>query len=132
MKRSYLIITVALVVIITTGLWFFSSAWNTGSMELIRVGVIALLVLFALWIGYSRFKSERRGEPAEDELSKKIMTKASSLAYFISIYLWLIIMYITDRNKYESDLMFGTGILGMAVIFAVCWIIIRIRGVRGE
>jgi ABC-type transport system involved in multi-copper enzyme maturation permease subunit len=132
MKRSYLLFIVALVVIVTSGLLFFNSNWNTGSFELIQFGVIALLVAFALWIGLSRFKSERRGEPAEDELSKKIMTKASSLAYFISIYMWLVIMYLTDRNKYETDLMFGTGILGMGVIFAVCWIIIRIRGVRGE
>jgi hypothetical protein len=119
-------------VIFSLGFWIFNSNWRIDFAELIQFGVIALLVVFALWFGYSRIKSERRGEPAEDELSKMIMMKASSLGYFISIYMWLFIMYITNRNKYETDLMFGTGILGMAVIFAACWIVVRIRGIKGE
>ncbi len=130
MKKSYLVVIVALAVIFTTGVWLFNAGFDISRIEIMQFGVIALLVIFALFIGYSQFKSERRGEPAEDELSKKIMMKASSLSYFISIYFWLALMYISDKTKYDTEVLFGTGILGMGVIFAVCWLIIRWRGIK--
>jgi pilus assembly protein TadC len=130
MKRSYLLFIVALLVVFSTGVWLFSTSPSFDLAEILQFGVIGLLVIFALLIGYSRFKSERRGEPSEDELSKTIMMKASSLSYFISIYLWLVLMYINDKGRYESDLIFGSGILGMGLIFAVSYLVIRWRGIR--
>ena len=62
----------------------------------------------------SRLKSERRREPVEDELSIKIMRKASSAAYYISIYMWLVFMYISDKIELESHSLIGVWILGMA------------------
>jgi hypothetical protein len=60
------------------------------------------------------------------------MQKAAALSYFISIYLWLVIMYLTDKLKIETDVMFGWGILGMAVIFASSWFFFHFRGIRNE
>lgn len=130
MKRSNLIFLVAGLVLLTTTLWMVAVNGSAGWADLVQFGVIALLVAFALWLGFTRLKSERRGEPAEDEMSKRIMTRASSVSFYISIYLWLALMYINDKGSYESDLVFGTGILGMGVIFAVSWLVVYWRGVR--
>ena len=130
MKKSYLLIIVALAVVFTTGVWFFTTGFAVSQLGVIQFGVIGLLIVFALFIVFSRFKSERRGEPAEDELSKKIMMKASSIAYFISIYFWLGLMYYSDREPDEPRHLIGMGIFGMAVIFAVCWLFIRWRGIK--
>jgi uncharacterized membrane protein len=130
MKKSYPIIIVALTVVFITVVWLLSKGSAISQMEIIQPGIIGLLLIFALFIGYSWFNSKRRGEPAEDELSKKIMMKASSLAFYISIYFWLVLMYYSYREPDEPGHLIGMGIFGMAVIFAVCWLVIRWRGIK--
>jgi hypothetical protein len=132
MKRTVLIFIVAAIVLIACGLWIFNSRVITGNKNILSLVVIIFLVGFAIFIGVKRLKSVKRGEPAEDELSKKLLTKTSSISYYISIYLWLFIMYFSDRTKMEIDTLIGTGIVGMALIFALTWVIIYFRGIRNE
>jgi hypothetical protein len=89
-----------------------------------------IVVGFAIYIGSVRIKSSMRKEPLEDELSKKMMTKTSSLSYYLSLYLWLFIMYMSDRTTMHTHTLIGAGILGMAIIFFLCWIGIKIYGMR--
>jgi hypothetical protein len=70
MKRSLIVFIVAGLVLISTGLWFVTSASVCKPIDLLQFGVILIVVGFALFLGYKRLTSERRGEPAEDELSK--------------------------------------------------------------
>jgi len=132
MKKTVVLFIVGALVLITTGLWIFSGSSPVEPPELVNLAVIVLVVVFALFFGYKRLTSIKKGEPAEDEMSKKIMQKTSSLSYYISLYWWLAIMYFSDRLKFEMHTIIGTGILGMAVIFAVCWLVFNFRGVRNE
>ncbi len=132
MKRGIIVFIVAALVLFTTGLWFFSANEKFKPFELVGLGILILVVLFALFVGYKRISSAKRGEPPEDELTKKVMQKTSSLSYYISLYLWLAIMYFSDRLDYETHTIIGAGILGMAVIFAVCWLVFNFTGVRNE
>jgi peptidoglycan/LPS O-acetylase OafA/YrhL len=132
MKRGIIVFIVAALVLISTGIWFFSTTEKFKPFELVGFGIIILVILFAVFIGYKRLSSAKRGEPPEDELSKKVMQKTSSLSYYISLYLWLAIMYFSDRIHYETHTVIGAGILGMAVVFAVCWLVFNFRGVRNE
>lgn len=93
------------------------------------LGGVLVVVGFAVFIGINRIKSVIQKEPIEDELSKKIMIKASSISYYISIYLWLIIMYFSDKVALESHSLIGAGILGMAIIFLLSWIGVKMFGV---
>jgi peptidoglycan/LPS O-acetylase OafA/YrhL len=131
MKRAILVFVLAALVLLTVGLWI-SSSTELKPMDLVTFGIIIIVVAFAVFVGFKRLSSTRRGEPAEDELSKKVMQKTSSLSYYISLYLWLAIMYFSDRFKYETHTVIGAGILGMAITFAICWIVINFRGVRNE
>jgi peptidoglycan/LPS O-acetylase OafA/YrhL len=132
MKKAVILFIVAALVLITVGIWIFTSKINLTLMDITSFGVIILLVTFAIILGFKRLGSARRGEPAEDELSKRIMQKASSLSFYISIYLWLVIMYLSDKVKMATHTLIGTGILGMAVTFAVCWLVIKITGIKNE
>lgn len=129
MKKSFLAVIVSVLVLITTVLWI-SDALSLSLGEYIQFLIIGILVCFGLYVGYRRFTSEKRGQPAEDEFSKKILQKSAAISYYISLYLWLIIMYLTDRLKVETDIVFGWGILGMAVIFAGSWIFFNLRGLK--
>ncbi len=129
MKKSFLAVIVSGLVLVTTVLWM-SDALSVSSGEYIQFVIIGILVCFGLYVGYRRFTSEKRGQPAEDEFSKKVLQKSAAVSYYISLYLWLVIMYLTDRIKIETDIMFGWGILGMAVIFAGSWVYFNLRGMK--
>jgi peptidoglycan/LPS O-acetylase OafA/YrhL len=132
MKKGVIVFIVGALVLITTGIWFFTGTEKFKPFELIGFGVIILVVLFALFVGYKRLTSTKRGEPPEDELSKKVMQKTSSFSFYISLYLWLAIMYFSDKINSEIHTIIGAGILGMAVVFAICWLIFNFRGIRNE
>ena len=132
MKKSIIVFIVAILVLATTALWFFTSKVDLKSVDIINFGIIVLVVSFAVFFGVKRFLSSKRGEPAEDELSKKVVRKAAGFSYYISIYMWLAIMYFSDRTDLENHTLIGAGILGMAVIFAICWSVINFTGIRNE
>ena len=132
MKRANLVFIVAGLVLATAVLWFFSANSKFRLYDLLELGIILLVVGFAVFFGYKRITSARRGEPAEDEMSKKVMRKTAAWSYYVSLYAWLFIMYISDKIKLETHAVIGMGILGMAVIFAVCWLIFNFIGIRNE
>jgi len=130
MKKMIVIFAVSTLVLAGMAAWALKGkiAGNTG--EIVMAGVVFILVGFAAALGASRLRSRRRGEPAEDELSKRIMTRASSLAYYVSIYLWLFIMYIGDKVTLPAHNIVGTGIAGMAVVFLLCWLGVKFFGMK--
>ena len=132
MKKSVIVFIIAALVLITAFIWILSGSGPVKPMELVNIAVIVIVVLFALFFGYKRISSSRKGEPPEDELSKRVMQKASSLSYYISLYLWLAIMYFSEDLNYETHTIIGAGILGMALVNAVCWLVFNFRGIRNE
>lgn len=132
MKKSYLAIIVSVLVLIPLGFWIYNSGYTSGGKGILGFAVILLIVALGLFAVIRRLISFKRGEPAEDELSKKITRKASSLSYYISLYLWLFIYYISENKEIESHVLFSWGILSMAVIFAICWLVTWRVGIKGE
>ena len=132
MKKAILMFFVAALVLITCGLWFFSSGSGTKPVDLLQFGIIILVVAFAIFVGFKRLGSARRGEPTEDELSRKVLQRTAAFSFYISLYMWLAMIYLSDKIKMESDALIGAGILGMAVIYAICWIVFNFTGVKNE
>jgi peptidoglycan/LPS O-acetylase OafA/YrhL len=132
MKRIVVMFVIVALVIITTVLLFMNIDTAYKPADLIQLGVMIIVVGFALYAAYRRLTSAKRGEPAEDELSKKIMQKTAAFSYYISIYLWLALGFFSDRLKLETHTIIGIGIMGMAVLFAICWVIINFTGVKNE
>ncbi len=132
MKKTMLIFIVAALVVVTTAIWMITSRATFKPEDLAIYAVLILLVGFALFIGVKRLGSVTKGEPAEDELSKKVLQKTAAMSYYISLYLWLAVMCVSDKKDYETHVFLGAGIIGMAVIFALCWLVYNFRGVRNE
>ena len=132
MKRSMLVFVVAGLVLLTTLFWMIKASGAIDKTDTIQFWVIGLLIIFALFIGIRRLKSEKRGEPTEDELSKRVLQKSAAVSYYISLYLWVAIIYIKDKVSMDTEQLIGTGILGMAITFALSWLVINFRGIRHE
>lgn len=132
MKRTIIIFVISALVVASLVVWALKSQITGNVGEIVMTGIVLVLVGFAIYLGLSRLRSHRRREPAEDELSKRIMTRASSLAYYVSIYLWLFVMYVSDKTTLEAHSLIGAGILGMAVVFLLCWLGEKAFGVKND
>jgi hypothetical protein len=130
MKKSHLVLIISVLVLATTLFWLLSSNSQLTLTGIAQFGIILVLAGFGLYFGLSRLNSAKHGEPAEDEFSKRILQKASSVAYYISLYMWLAVMYFSDKAKMETHSLIGTGIVGMAVIFFISWIYYKIWGTK--
>lgn len=132
MKRTILIFVLVAIVIATAVLWFVNSDFEAKPEEILMVSGLVIIIGFALFLGVQRLMSSRRKEVPEDEMYRKQMVKASSLSYYISIYFWLVMMYISDKVEMETHTFIGGGILGMAIIFFLSWLGVKLFGVRYE
>ena len=129
-RTSFVILLIG-VVTLSLGAWvYYSKNDSLEITDLMQYAIIVVMLAFALIIGIRRLKSERRGEPAEDELSKKIMQKAASTAFYISLYWWLVMSYLSDNWEMETGSVIGRGILGMALIFVLSWFFYKMKGVE--
>jgi uncharacterized membrane-anchored protein len=132
MKKSLAVFIVSALVLAGLVLWAVKGHMAGNVQEIIMAGIVMTLVGFAVYVGVSRLRSHLRREPAEDELSRRVMTRASSLAFYISIYLWLFVMYVSDKISLPGHSLVGAGILGMAVIFLFCWLGVKAFGLKNE
>ena len=132
MKKAVMGLVIGAVVLVGLALWVFKGRIAGNVQEVVTAPIVLLVVGFALYLSISRLRSRRRGEPGADELSKSVMTRASSLAYYISIYLWLFVGYISDKTMLETHSLVGAGIAGMAVVFVLCWLGVKLFGMKNE
>ena len=130
MKKTIITFVISALLLFSLVLWAINADISGNIQEYLNIAVIVVMVGFALYIALERLKSLRRKEPIEDELSRKIMTKASSLAFYVSIYLWLFIMYMSDKTTMETHSLIGAGILGMSIIFLLSWLGVKLIGMK--
>ena len=96
------------------------------NMQLVLpIGIVVIIVLFMIPFVKRRLFDVKKGFPFEDERSKKVMTNASSKAYYVSLYWLLAISFSVETFEIiEMDVSqaIGTGIVGMAVLFGIFFV----------
>ena len=130
MKRSYLLILLGVTTIVIGALVYSGKVDRITNSDIFQFGVIGLLVVLALFVGISQLRSYNRNEPPEDELSKKILQKAAAKSFYVSLYLWLVVRHVTDGKDLEIGSVIGTGIVGMALVFLISWLVVKYQGIR--
>lgn len=132
MKKT--ILTLALVggVLGGTITWLKLTPRPLTMQDSIQFVIIILLVVFALVFLYNRVGNIKSGLPPEDELSKKMLKVAAARSYYFSLFLWLAISYMSESSKLETHTLIGLGILCMAVLLGIHWIVIKITGLKDE
>ncbi len=132
MKKSVLALVISFLLLASVAVWIFKGRDAGSVQEIVQAAVVLILAGFAGYFGVSRLRSRARHEPGEDELSRRVMLRASSLAFYISIYLWLFIMYMSDKTAMPAHSLIGAGIVGMALAFLLCWLGVRFFGLKNE
>jgi len=129
-SKTFLTFFILFWLLVLAGIFLFQKGYSNEKFEIVHVLIIILLVGFALFVGIKKLTAEKRGQPAEDELSRKLLKNAAATSYYISLYLWVLLIYINSERDIDTEALLSSGIIAMAIIFAVCWIFYKIRGIR--
>jgi len=112
--------------VITINIIYAATVFMQGQILHASLALVAglILVAFAIMLVARNYKSVKQGFPLQDERSRKVMVLALARAYLLSIYLLLAIGWASDDWIKFRDVSQATslGILGMAVIFGLCWL----------
>ncbi len=118
-------ISIISLLVIATGTLFSLMRFMKGDVAGGVTGaLIAIIVLvFAIFVYRRGNRDLKKGVPWRDERSRKVIEKASSMAFYVSIYMLLAIGWLSEDVIHFRDVSQATGLaIGiMAILFAVFW-----------
>jgi hypothetical protein len=94
-------------------------------MEYLHVCLIVCVGAIGVYQGYLVIRSRKLKQPANDELSLRILHRAAMISYLVSLNIWFVIIYVGSKTEMDPFMLFGTGILSMAAVFAISWVIMK-------
>ena len=124
-KTKFVFLLMALILIVIGGTIFSTNLWllgkSTEAVSLILL-MIFLVVILSVFIRKTYYDL-KAGLPGDDERTEKIRMYAAGYAYFVSLYVWIILLAF---HKYlDSDDLLMIGLLGMAISFGVSWLLMN-------
>ena len=122
--RMTALIIISFLVIVTGILFALKSFMNGKVAGGIGGGLIAITILvFAIFVFRRGNRDMKEGYPLKDERSRKVIEKASSLVFYVTLYLLLAIGWLSDDIIKFRDVSQATSltVAGMAILFAVFW-----------
>ena len=131
MKKPYYLIFAISAIAVAALFILKSNEISTGGNFTLPI-ILFVVVVIAIIVGVRRFKSLKQGEPTEDEYSKKIMQQTAAYSFYVSLYLWLAISYFSEGSEMDTQQIIGLGVVGMAIVFLVSWVFVKILGLKNE
>lgn len=123
--RLIAIVIVSLLVI-ATGTLLAVTAIAKGDFAGAILGIIIALTIlgFAFYTFKKGNKDIKEGYPLHDERSRRVLERATSKAFIVSLYLLLAIGFVSDEIIKFRDVSQATGVAvgGMAILFLIFWI----------
>jgi uncharacterized membrane protein len=112
--------------VIATGTLLFVTALMKGDISRAILGAVIALSILALAL-FSFIKGNRdlkEGYPLKDERSRRVIEKATYMAFLVSLYLLLAIGWLSDDIIKFRDVSQATGVAvgGMALLFLIFWV----------
>ena len=124
-KVKFVFLLMSLILIVLGASILSINLWLLGKSTvpvLLILGMIFSAGILSVFIRKSYYDL-KAGIPSDDERTQKIRMYAAGYAYFISLYVWIILLAF---HKYlDSDDLLMIGLFGMAISFGVSWIIMN-------
>lgn len=133
MKKLFLPLFVLTWVLVLSGIILFQSKESYSQvMEIIFVIILVAFFISGIVLSYGRIKGLKDGYSPEDEFARKIAHKVAAISYFVSLIFWLGMVIVHNYVQIGTKNLLATGLIGMALIFLILWIVFTIRGVPGD
>ncbi|MEA2077046.1 MAG: hypothetical protein U9O95_03410 [Candidatus Marinimicrobia bacterium] len=98
--------------------------------EILHMIMIAILFIMGIIYGVKRIRSKEEGFPEDDELSKKIIRKSAGISFYVTLFIWLTLLFVNSFIELDSRLIFSYGFIGMSLTFVITWLIINSQGIK--
>lgn len=114
------------------GFGVYSSMDTLSGFEVATAVFVILITIGGILIARSRLKDEKKGLPAEDEMSKKIREKAGAASFLVSFYIWTFMIIFFSGSQLDREVIIGIGVVATAVVFMGFWVYYYRTGVGFE
>jgi uncharacterized membrane protein len=125
-KARLALITIISLLVLATGVLFTWTSYNKGGIAGAALSsIISLTILGFFFFTFIRSSKDlKEGYPIKDERSARVLEKASSKAFYISLYLLLAMGFFSDSLIKFRDVSQATSLAvgGMALLFFACWL----------
>ena len=121
-RKAIFLAVLAVSVMVSMIYWLIKSGTTLDMKGSLLIGIQFVVVGFAIILVFKRLRSVKQQLPAEDEMSKNILRRGAATSYYVSLYMWLVLMFFADSIKLEKYSLIGAGILGLAIIYALSWV----------
>ena len=125
--KTFLVFYFSFLILALAGIGLYQNNSLPRFMEYLHICFMIFIVAIGLYQGYLMLRARKLEQPADDELSLKVLHRAAMISYLVSLNVWAILIYVGSKTEVDPFILFGTGILSMTVIFAVSWVIIKTR-----
>jgi len=97
--------------------------------------LLLIIVIFMIFFIKHRSRDINADLPMEDERSKKVMTQAAAMGFYVTMY-WLLAISFFESFfarmfgvvKLDAGQVVGGGIAGMSIIFIIAWFYYQSKG----
>jgi uncharacterized membrane protein len=124
-KIRLIVIAILGLFVIVTGALFAYGSFKKGEVTGGILGIIIAVIIlgFAIFVYRRGNRDLKEGYPIQDERSQRVMEKASSKAFYVSLYLLLVIGFLSDEKIKFRDVSqaMSAAIGAMAILFAIFW-----------
>jgi len=130
-KTRLALIGVGAALVVLTSVLMISVVMKKGDYtKMIVPGIIAISIAIGFGVYLKRkFSDLKKGYPHQDERSQKVMKTAGYYTFLISLYWLLALSWVSDKIPFRDiGQALNFGILGIAVIFGLCWVAVNIWG----
>ncbi len=93
MRKAIIIAMIAVLVTVTIAVWLINSERPLNIEGSLMIPIQIVILVFAIFVVVKRWRSAKEKLPAEDEMSKKILRRGAATSYYVSLYLWIALMY---------------------------------------
>jgi uncharacterized membrane protein len=125
-KARLTAIVIISLLVIATGSLFSINAFMNGETAGGFLGIIiAISILaFALLVFRRGNRDIKEGYPPQDERSKRVLEKASSTSFYVTLYFLLAIGFLSEDIIKFRDVSQATSVAvgGMVILFLIFWI----------
>jgi hypothetical protein len=128
--KTFLAFYLSFVILAVAGIGLYQNRDLPQWLEIIHVVILVSVIATGLYLLYRSFLSGRRTEPDDDEMSVKVLYRAASGAFMMALYMWGGLIYLFAKTSIDPAILFGSGILGMVVLFGTSWLYFNLKGIN--
>ena len=130
MKNPIIIVVLTILLLIYNTFSFFLTFGTVQQPKLIPFIIITLLLFASLFMFIRKIIFIKRGQVTDDEMTKLITIKASSVSFYISAYYLIVLMNFFSYTSASNIL--GWSLVGMLVIYFSSWIYYYFFGFKND